>query len=125
MLNGWTELHVFDRGSVIRHRYYKEVILLHVPLFCGAVAPGLFIMGVNAQPHRTADIQQLLKREDLTRRDWQAFSPDLNSVEHVYDALGRHLAARLHPPGNSQHLKQILIEEWAYPYLKNCWTVWC
>ncbi|GFT89979.1 SWIM-type domain-containing protein [Trichonephila clavipes] len=45
--------------------------------------------------------------------DWPAYSPDLNSTEHVWDALGRRIAARLHHPENTQQLKQILIEEWA------------
>ncbi|GFV85522.1 transposable element Tcb2 transposase [Trichonephila clavipes] len=45
--------------------------------------------------------------------DWPAYSPDLNPIEHVYDALGRRIAARLHHPENTQQLKQMLIEEWA------------
>ncbi|GFX54737.1 transposable element Tcb2 transposase [Trichonephila clavipes] len=44
--------------------------------------------------------------------DWPAFFPNLNPIEHVGDALGRRLAARLHPPGDTQ-LKQRLIEKWA------------
>ncbi|GFW42830.1 transposable element Tcb2 transposase [Trichonephila clavipes] len=45
--------------------------------------------------------------------DWPAYSPDLNPFEHVWDALGRRIAARLHHPENTQQLKQMLIEEWA------------
>ncbi|GFW37425.1 transposable element Tcb2 transposase [Trichonephila clavipes] len=44
--------------------------------------------------------------------DWPAYSPDLNPIEHVWDALGRRIAARLHHPENTQQLKQMLIEEW-------------
>ncbi|GFX72466.1 transposable element Tcb2 transposase [Trichonephila clavipes] len=45
--------------------------------------------------------------------DWPAYSPDLNLIEHVWDALGRRIAARLHHPESTQQLKQRLIEEWA------------
>ncbi|GFX96621.1 transposable element Tcb2 transposase [Trichonephila clavipes] len=44
--------------------------------------------------------------------DWPAYSPDLNPIEHVWDALGRRIAARLHHLENTQQLKQMLIEEW-------------
>ncbi|GFU52961.1 transposable element Tcb2 transposase [Trichonephila clavipes] len=45
--------------------------------------------------------------------DCPAYSPDLNPIEHVWDALGRRIAARLHHPENTQQLKRMLIEEWA------------
>ncbi|GFV93134.1 transposable element Tcb1 transposase [Trichonephila clavipes] len=44
--------------------------------------------------------------------DCPAYSPDLNPIEHVWDALGRRIAARLHHPENTKQLKQMLIEEW-------------
>ncbi|GFX51143.1 uncharacterized protein TNCV_2734941 [Trichonephila clavipes] len=55
----------------------------------------------------------MLGSDDITRMDWQAYSPDLNPIEQVWDALGRCIAARLHHPENTQQLKQMLIEEWA------------
>ncbi|GFX16635.1 transposable element Tcb2 transposase [Trichonephila clavipes] len=67
----------------------------------------------NAQSHRTLAVEELLESEDITRMDWSAYSPDLNPIEHVWDVLGRRIAARLHHPENTQQLKQMLIEEWA------------
>ncbi|GFX31043.1 transposable element Tc1 transposase [Trichonephila clavipes] len=68
-------------------------------------------MDDNARPHRTLAVEELLESEDITRMDWPAYSPDLNPIEHVWDALGRRIAARLHHPKNTQQLKQMLIEE--------------
>ncbi|GFW40364.1 transposable element Tcb2 transposase [Trichonephila clavipes] len=69
-------------------------------------------MDDNARPHQTLAIEELLESEDITRMDWPAYSPNLNLIEHVWDALGRRIAARLHHPENNQQLKQMLIEEW-------------
>ena len=49
-------------------------------------------MGDNAWPHRTHAVQQLLEREDITRLDWPAYSPNLNPIEHMWDALGKHIS---------------------------------
>ncbi|GFS61425.1 transposable element Tcb2 transposase [Trichonephila clavipes] len=113
MLNGLTELHIFDRGSVIEDRYCEEVLLPHVHLFRGAIGPDFSFMDDNAQTHWILAVEELLESEDITRMDWPAYSPDLNPIEHVWDALGRRIAARLHHPENTQQLKQMLIEEWA------------
>ncbi|GFV20960.1 transposable element Tc3 transposase [Trichonephila clavipes] len=112
MLNGQTELHIFDRGSVTGDRYCEEVLLPHVCLFRGAIGPDFIFMDDNARPHRTLAIEELLESENITRMDWPAYSPDLNPIEHVWDALGKRIAARLHHPEITQ-LKQMLIEEWA------------
>ncbi|GFX29458.1 transposable element Tcb2 transposase [Trichonephila clavipes] len=69
-------------------------------------------MDDNARPHRTLAVEELLEREDINRMDWPAHSPDLNPIEHVWDALERRIAARLHHPENTQQLKQMLIKEW-------------
>ncbi|GFW17573.1 transposable element Tcb2 transposase [Trichonephila clavipes] len=70
-------------------------------------------MDDNARPHQTLAVEELLESEDITRVDWPAYSPDLNPIEHVWDVLGRRIAARLQHPENTQQLKQLLIEEWA------------
>ncbi|GFX65958.1 DDE_3 domain-containing protein [Trichonephila clavipes] len=45
--------------------------------------------------------------------DWSARSPYLNPIEHVWDFLGRRLAARTLPPVTIQELRLALQEEWA------------
>ncbi|GFV51420.1 transposable element Tc3 transposase [Trichonephila clavipes] len=113
MLNGRTEFHIFDRGSVIGNRYCEEVLLPHVRLFRGAIGPDFIFMDDNSRPHRTLAVEELLESEDVTQMDWPAYSPDLNPIEHVWNALERRIAPRLRHPENTQQLKQMLIEEWA------------
>ncbi|GFT22138.1 transposable element Tcb2 transposase [Trichonephila clavipes] len=113
MLNRRTELHIFDRGCVIGDCYCEEVLLPHVRLFRGAIGPDFSFMDDNARLHRTLAVEELLESEDINRMDWPAYSPDLNPIEHMWDALGRRIASRLHHPENTQKLKQMLIEEWA------------
>ncbi|GFU31808.1 transposable element Tcb2 transposase [Trichonephila clavipes] len=69
-------------------------------------------MDDNARPHRTLAVEELPESEDIIRMDWPAYSPYLNPIEHVWDALGRRIAARLHHPENTQLLKQRLSDEW-------------
>ncbi|GFW91883.1 transposable element Tcb2 transposase [Trichonephila clavipes] len=113
MLNKRTEHHIFDRGSVTGDRYCEEVLLPHVRLFRCAIGTDFIFMDANARPHRTLAVEELLESEDITRLDWPAYSAELNPIEHVWDALERRIAARLHHPVNTQQLKQMLIEEWA------------
>ncbi|GFV12859.1 transposable element Tcb2 transposase [Trichonephila clavipes] len=97
-------------GSVTGNRYCEDVLLL-IRLFRGAIGPDFIFMDDNARPHCTLAVEELLESEDITRMDWPAYSPDLNPIEHVWDALGKRIAARLHHPENTQQLKQMLIEE--------------
>ncbi|GFX11004.1 transposable element Tc1 transposase [Trichonephila clavipes] len=110
MQNGRTELHLFDRGSVNGDSYCEEVLLQHVRLIRGVIGPDFIFMDDNVRPHRTLAVEELLESEGITRLDWPAYSTDLNPIEHVWDALGKRIAARLHHPENTQQLKQMLIE---------------
>ncbi|GFW03656.1 transposable element Tcb2 transposase [Trichonephila clavipes] len=69
MLNGRTELHIFDRESVIGNRYCEDVLLPHVRLFRGAIGPDFIFMDDNARPHWTLAVEELLESEDIIRMD--------------------------------------------------------
>ncbi|GFW03962.1 transposable element Tcb1 transposase [Trichonephila clavipes] len=68
-------------------------------------------MDENALPHRTNIVNECLQSEDITRMDWSAYSLDLNPIEHVWDMLGRRIAARQTPPTCLPELRRALLEE--------------
>ncbi|KFM66705.1 Transposable element Tcb2 transposase, partial [Stegodyphus mimosarum] len=72
----------------------------------GSVVP---FMDHNAPCHRTVAVES----EDIELMDWPARSPDLNPIEHVWDFLGRRLAARTLPPVTIPELRFSLQDEWA------------
>ncbi|GFX09646.1 transposable element Tcb2 transposase [Trichonephila clavipes] len=100
-------------GSVNGTRYCNEVLLPYVRLFRGAMGLQFLFMDDNAPCHRTVASEQLLESEDIERMDWPARSPDLNPIEHVWDFLGRRLAARTLPPVTIRELRLALQDEWA------------
>ncbi|GFX09593.1 RNase H domain-containing protein [Trichonephila clavipes] len=92
---------------------YRDVILeQHVRLFRGAMGAEFLFMDDNARPHRANIADDCVQSEDITRIDWPAYSPDLNPIEHVWDMLGRRIAARQPPPTCLLELRRALLDEW-------------
>ncbi|GFV36496.1 transposable element Tcb2 transposase [Trichonephila clavipes] len=79
----------------------------------GAMGLQFLFMDDNAPCHRTVAAEQLLESEDIERMDWPARCPDLSPIEHVWDFLGRRLAARILPPVTIRELPLALQDEWA------------
>ncbi|GFV30642.1 transposable element Tcb2 transposase [Trichonephila clavipes] len=113
MLGSRTDLHIFDAGSVNGTRYCNEILLPYVRFFRGAMGLQFLCMDDNAPCHRTVAAEQLLESDDIERMDWPARSPDLNPIEHVWEFLGRRLAARTLPPVTIWELRLALQDEWA------------
>ncbi|GFV06509.1 transposable element Tcb2 transposase [Trichonephila clavipes] len=109
MLGSRIDFHLFDAGSVNGTRYCNEILLPYVRLFRGAMGLQFLFMDDNAPCHRTVAAEQLLESEDIEHMDWPARSPDLNTIEHVWDFLGRRLAA----PVTIRELRLALQDEWA------------
>ncbi|GFU49855.1 transposable element Tc3 transposase [Trichonephila clavipes] len=69
-------------------------------------------MDDNARPHRANIVDECLQSEDITRMDWPAYSANFNSIEHVWDILGRRIPARQSPPTCLPELGRTLLDEW-------------
>ncbi|GFU76537.1 transposable element Tcb1 transposase [Trichonephila clavipes] len=98
---------VQSTGPAIVTRFFFHMCVF----FRGAMGLQFLFMDDNAPCHRTVAAKQLLENEDIERMDWPARSPDLNPIEHVWDFLGRRLAARTLPPVTIRELRLALQDE--------------
>ncbi|GFX57045.1 transposable element Tcb2 transposase [Trichonephila clavipes] len=111
ILGSRTDLHV--QSVTMTGHIYRDVILeQHVRLFRGAMGAEFLFMDDNARPHHANIVEECLQSEDTARMDWPAYSPDLNPIEHVWDMLGRRIAARQPPPTCLPELRRALLDEW-------------
>ncbi|GFV25845.1 transposable element Tcb2 transposase [Trichonephila clavipes] len=104
----WREIRTWFYPSNIkeRHRYGGPGVLVWGGIMLnGAIDPDFIFMDDNARPHRTLVVEELPESEDITKMNWPAYSPDLNPIDNMWDALGRRIAVRLHHPENIQQLK--------------------
>lgn len=111
ILGSRTDLHV-QIGTMTGQIYRDSILEQHVRLFRGAMGAEFVFMDDNARPHRANIVNECLQSEDITRLEWPAFSPDLNPIEHVWDMLGRRVAARQPPPTCIEELRSALLAEW-------------
>ena len=66
----------------------------------------------NAPVHKVRSIQKWFAELGVEELDWPAHSPDLNSIEHLWDELERRLRARPNRPTSVPGLTNTLVAEW-------------
>ncbi|GFV78897.1 transposable element Tcb1 transposase [Trichonephila clavipes] len=111
ILGSRTDLHV-QKITMTGHIYRDVILEQHVRLFRGATGAEFLFMDDNARSHRANIVDECLQSVDITRMDWPAYSPDLNTIEHVWDMLGRRILARQPPPTCLPELQRALLDEW-------------
>ncbi|GFV74161.1 DDE_3 domain-containing protein [Trichonephila clavipes] len=95
------------RGTLTGQRYVDDILRPHVgPVLNGL--PGAIFHHDNARPHTARDAQAFLRH--FQTLPWQARSPDLSPVEHVWDPLKRQM-----PSCHSVHDLELGVQDlWAH-----------
>ncbi|KFM62332.1 Transposable element Tcb1 transposase, partial [Stegodyphus mimosarum] len=107
-LSGGTDLDVFPRGTMNDQVYRDDILDAYMRPYAGAISDAFLLQDDNARPHRVSIVDDYLQQETIMGMEWPARSPDLNPNEHVWDALGRRLAAL----NLTLRLLQCLQEQW-------------
>ncbi|UYV60537.1 hypothetical protein LAZ67_1001440 [Cordylochernes scorpioides] len=102
----------FSGGTLTAQRYRDEILEPYLRPYRDQIGHNLILMDDNARPHRARLVNEYLQSENIRRMDWPARSPDLNPIEHVWDALGRRIGARHPSPRTLVELRTALLEEW-------------
>ena len=97
-------------GTLTGIRYRDEILQHHVIPHMN-VNGGMF-QHDNARPHVARVNQEFLQRHNVPTLPWPARSPDLNPIEHLWDALDQRVRRRHPPPQTLPELLAALQNEW-------------
>ena len=79
-------------GSDVTRAVYRQVLEDHfVPHDRTWHRNNWLLADDNARPHRDCVVDAYLHQQDIIRMDWAPYRPDMNSIEHIWDEIGRGL----------------------------------
>ncbi|GFW27805.1 transposable element Tcb1 transposase [Trichonephila clavipes] len=111
-IDGRTDLYIIRDGPLTARQYRDEILRPIVVPYAAAIGDDFILMDDNCRPHRANLVEDFLFEEGIIRMEWLACSPDMNPIEHVWDALGRRVADRKPPPQTLQEQGRALLEKW-------------
>jgi len=77
-------------------RYHNNVLNTHIVHHFDShpLADRPTFMDDNARPHRAHVVREFRQQEAFDTFQWPAMSPDMNTIEHVCDFIGRKVTQR-------------------------------
>ncbi|GFV44773.1 transposable element Tcb2 transposase [Trichonephila clavipes] len=111
-IDGRTDFYIIRDGPLTAHRYRDEILIPIVVPYIAAIGDDFILMDDNSRPHRANLVEDFLFEEGIVRMEWPAYSPDMNLIENVWDALGRGFAGHQPPPQTFQEMERAVLEEW-------------
>ncbi|GFU64207.1 transposable element Tcb2 transposase [Trichonephila clavipes] len=81
--------YIIRDGPLTARRYRDEILrIIEVPS-AASIEDDFILRDDNCRPRRAILVEDFLFEEGIVRMEWPACSPDMNPIEHVWDALGR------------------------------------
>ncbi|GFX97396.1 transposable element Tcb2 transposase [Trichonephila clavipes] len=106
-IDGRTDIYIIRDGPLTARRYRDEILSPIVVPYAAANGDNFILMDDNCRPHRANLVEDFFFEEGIVRMEWPAYSPDMNPIEHVWDALGRRVAGRQLPLKLSKNWKEL------------------
>ena len=100
---------IFIQGNPNAQGYINQVLRPVAVPFINAPGPAA-LMHDNARPHMARLTQKFLNVNGVNFLPWPVLSPDLNPIDHIWDAIGRRVRSR-HVVNNLHDLRNALLLE--------------
>ncbi|GFY36724.1 transposable element Tcb2 transposase [Trichonephila clavipes] len=86
-IDGRTDLYIIRDGPLTARRYTDEILRPIVVPYAVAIGDDFILMDNNSRPHRANLVEDSLFEEGIVRMEWPACSPNMNPIQHVWEAL--------------------------------------
>ena len=94
---GRIDLHIIRNGALISCQYRDEILRAIVVLYTAVTEVNFMLIDDNIRPHRDNLVDDFLSEVGIVRKEWPAYSRDINPLEHNWDNLERRVASHLSP----------------------------